>query len=112
MASHRRRSVPSAPPLPYTGPGPAERNLLARLHSNATYKASAMGYRLLDMRAYEMLDPSRGVAWFRLTFGNVVVWADGLEEGSHWSATLEAGAQEYAQTKDRIGRVGRQPDVV
>jgi hypothetical protein len=102
MPSHRKASQPTAPPLPYTGPGAAERNLLARLHSNATHKASAMGYRLVDMRGYDGLGASRGAAWFRLSFGNVVVWVDGLEEGSHWSATLDAGAQEYAQAKERL----------
>lgn len=71
-----------------------------RLADAAQHRASALCYRVTGLKGYDEIAPSRGVAWFSLTRGCLVITVDGPDSEAEWFptyATGEIGWKEAAQ---------------
>jgi hypothetical protein len=84
-------------------PRPAPENTLVnRLADSARYRASLdYGYRVTGLKAFDTVTPSRGVAWFSLTRGSLIITADGEETTAEYQPTYALAEPAYKEAVQR-----------
>lgn len=77
--------------------------LIGRLSDSARYRAAQLGgYKVRGMRAVDTVTPSSGVAWFQLTFGNLVLVVNGMDDQGEWFHTLAEAEGAYLAAKAQL----------
>jgi len=67
-----------------------------RLADSARYRASLdFGYRVTGLRAFDTITPSKGVAWFSLTRGSLIITADGEDTFAEYQPTYALAEPAY-----------------
>lgn len=78
-----------------------ENTLVNRLAASAQYRALELGYRVTGLKGFDMVEPHRGVGWFSLTRGCLVVVADGEVTKTDWYPTYTLGEVGWVDARAR-----------
>lgn len=94
----RQTSGRGGRPARPTRPTPSK-NLEHRLADSARYRAGNLGYRVTGLKGYHEMAPARGIAYFSLTRGCLIVAVNGEDSAGDYYPTYALGDVAWAEAQ-------------